>query len=48
MKNLNMDINPIVMPMEEEEFDMILGKEWLTQVNPEINWRTNTVTINET
>ncbi|KAF9944392.1 hypothetical protein BGZ72_002430, partial [Mortierella alpina] len=32
-------LNAIVYPMPK--YDLILGKPWLTQVNPSINWRTN-------
>lgn len=33
------DINAIEYPLKK--YDLILGKPWLTQVNPNINWRTN-------
>ena len=32
-------LSAIVYPMPK--YDLILGKPWLTQVNPSINWRTN-------
>jgi transposase InsO family protein len=36
-------INPIVYPLQK--YDLILGKPWLTDVNPSIDWRTNTLRI---
>ena len=38
--------NFVAMPMAGEEFQVILGKQWLTAVNPEIDWRANKITIN--
>lgn len=32
-------VHAIVYPLKK--YDLILGKPWLTQVNPNINWRTN-------
>lgn len=32
-------LNPILYPLNK--YDLILGKPWLTKVNPLINWRTN-------
>jgi hypothetical protein len=32
-------LNPILYPLNK--YDLILGKPWLTKVNPHINWRTN-------
>jgi hypothetical protein len=32
-------VHTIVYPLKK--YDLILGKPWLTQVNPNINWRTN-------
>jgi hypothetical protein len=32
-------LNPILYPLNK--YDLILGKPWLTKVNPRINWRTN-------
>ncbi|GJJ74408.1 hypothetical protein EMPS_06766 [Entomortierella parvispora] len=32
-------LNPILYPLNK--YDLILGKPWLTKVNPCINWRTN-------
>ena len=34
-------IDPILYPLRK--YDLILGKPWLTQTNPQINWRTNTL-----
>jgi hypothetical protein len=48
MNNFNMNTKHVIMPMDGEEFEMILGKEWLAQVNPDIDWKTNTITINDT
>lgn len=36
--------NPILYPLKN--YDLILGKPWLTQTNPQINWRTNTLYFN--
>ena len=33
------NLNPILYPLKK--YDLILGKPWLTQINPQINWRTN-------
>lgn len=35
----------VVMTMNDEEFDMILGKPWLTRHNPVIDWATNNISI---
>jgi hypothetical protein len=32
-------LDPLVYPLQK--YDLILGKPWLTNVNPNINWRTN-------
>ena len=32
-------LNPILYPLKK--YDLILGKPWLTHINPQINWRTN-------
>ncbi len=37
----------IAMSMKGEEFEMILGKPWLTVVNPQIDWSKNVVEIGE-
>lgn len=37
----------IVMDMKDEEFQCILGKPWLSQVNPSIDWATNTLQVGE-
>ncbi|OAQ27686.1 hypothetical protein K457DRAFT_618880 [Linnemannia elongata AG-77] len=39
--NLPRQPRPIVYPLRK--YDLILGKPWLTEVNPMINWRTNEV-----
>lgn len=38
-------INPIVYPLQK--YDLILGKPWLAEVNPFIDWRTNTLRIKQ-
>jgi RNase H-like domain found in reverse transcriptase/Reverse transcriptase (RNA-dependent DNA polymerase)/Integrase zinc binding domain/Chromo (CHRromatin Organisation MOdifier) domain len=35
----------VAMPMGGEEFQVILGKQWLTRMNPHIDWSANKVTI---
>jgi len=35
----------VAMPMRDEEFEVILGKPWLSEVNPHINWTSNEVRI---
>ena len=35
----------VAMPMRGEEFEVILGKPWLTSVNPDINWAENVISI---
>ena len=37
-------LNPIRYPLNK--YDLILGKPWLTKVNPNINWRTNDLHFN--
>jgi len=37
-------LNPILYPLNK--YDLILGKPWLTKVNPHINWRTNDLHFN--
>ena len=32
-------LDPLVYPLQK--YDLILGKPWLTNINPNINWRTN-------
>ena len=32
-------LSPLIYPLQK--YDLILGKPWLTQFNPDINWRTN-------
>ena len=32
-------LNPVLYPLNK--YDLILGKPWLTRINPQINWRTN-------
>jgi hypothetical protein len=36
-------LDPIVYPLQK--YDLLLGKPWLTQTNPLINWRTNNLRI---
>ena len=36
-------LDPIVYPLRK--YDLILGKPWLTEANPSIDWRTNTLRI---
>lgn len=34
------------MPLEVidmEDYDVILGKPWLTKLNPKINWKSNVI-----
>lgn len=38
------NLNPIVYPLKK--YDLLLGKPWLAQNNPLINWRTNNLRIN--
>jgi len=35
----------VAMPMRDEEFEVILGKPWLSEVNPSIDWTSNEVRI---
>jgi hypothetical protein len=35
----------VAMPMSGEEFQVILSKQWLTRVNPDVDWRNNKVVI---
>lgn len=37
----------IVMSMNDEEFDVILGKPWLSKHNPTINWGSNDIHIGD-
>jgi hypothetical protein len=37
----------IVTSMDDEEFDVILGKPWLSKHNPDINWSTNQILLGE-
>jgi hypothetical protein len=39
----SISLDPIVYPLQK--YDLLLGKPWLTQVNPLINWRTNNLRI---
>ena len=38
--NLNFSVTQLT-----QGYDVILGKPWLTKVNPDINWKTNTIKI---
>ncbi|KAF9402767.1 hypothetical protein BGZ94_004831 [Podila epigama] len=38
-------LQPIVYPLQK--YDLILGKPWLAEVNPLIDWRTNTLLIHQ-
>jgi len=38
-KGYSTSLDPIVYPLQK--YDLLLGKPWLTEVNPQINWRTN-------
>lgn len=42
---VSMSSDFVVMPMGGEEFQVILGKQWLTRMNPHIDWTANKVTI---
>lgn len=42
--NYSDNLNPILYPLKK--YDLILGKPWLTQINPQINWRTNALHFN--
>ena len=37
-------LNPILYPLQR--YDLILGKPWLTRINPQIDWRTNNLHFN--
>ncbi|KAF9406927.1 hypothetical protein BGZ76_006234, partial [Entomortierella beljakovae] len=37
--NYSDNLDAIVYPLQK--YNLILGKPWLTQINPQINWRTN-------
>jgi hypothetical protein len=46
MNETTMKQDFIVMPMKGEEFEVILGKDWLSKYNPDIDWKTNELTVN--
>ena len=43
-KGKNID-KAILNVISLEDYDVILGKTWLTKINPRINWKKNIVII---
>lgn len=37
----------VILSTKDEEFDVILGKPWLTKHNPDINWTSNLISIGD-